>query len=477
MPSLLQEARSRIRDTRRSNRAFGLAVMPSSGATSATAELTNGHLMIEVSGGDTPSIDFDLSNERFSTIGRLFEVLSRIEGYSVQLDEDANPEHLSIDLEPFGPLSILNVGIDLRHHLFSDFELEDILLDSVRRHNPSFTPSSLPDQERPFVLQLVQANIARIQAYDASKRRGLDADVSALISLAESFERAYTEDTRRLKRALTSPKEANPNLMGEGDVVLGRVFRRSSRTGMNSPLGQNLPPDAAVLLEPCDQDIEDDNVRVNWQRNRDVDFYSYELWMDSRPEVLRIREGLIFTSTPFSFLSNDTSLRMGSERVSSAKLVFRSFGANSNFDTTAFATFVEEFGQLIRSFIVGKLEPETCYYFRLYIVDLNYETVGSNIVMIRTKALRCRFAKNYVDKTMPAIGETVTVTFDPTRGPFTADHQLKMGEKVLTTTIVTPYQVTFVVPPFVNTDIHRDLTVISPSGLIDNKRNALGLTV
>jgi len=199
--------------------------------------------------------------------------------------------------------------------------------------------------------------------------------------------------------------------------------------------------------------------------------------MDSRPEVLRIREGLIFTSTPFSFLSNDTSLRMGSERVSSAKLVFRSFGANSNFDTTAFATFVEEFGQLIRSFIVGKLEPETCYYFRLYIVDLNYETVGSNIVMIRTKALRCRFAKNYVDKTMPAIGETVTVTFDPTRGPFTADHQLKMGEKVLTTTIVTPYQVTFVVPPFVNTDIHRDLTVISPSGLIDNKRNALGLTV
>ena len=62
MPSLLQEARSRIRDTRLSNRAFGLAVMPSSGATSATAELTNGHLMIEVSGGDTPSIDFDLSN-------------------------------------------------------------------------------------------------------------------------------------------------------------------------------------------------------------------------------------------------------------------------------------------------------------------------------------------------------------------------------------------------------------------------------
>lgn len=472
--SLLAELRRRIKDVRYSHRAFGLAVTDTA-VTSAITEITGHRLMVTVSGGTAPSLDFDLTNPRYDTVGKLTQVLGRTAGYRCSIDEDVNLEQVSVDLEPFGPFDIKEVGLDFKHHLFSDSELEDFLRQAIQRHNPGFSLVNIPPQEQAFVLPLAQALICRAQAYDSSKRKGLDVEVSLLIQLADSFESQYRDDTSRLKRAIQSPKEANPNLMGEGDTVLGHLFRRSLRTGFNAPMGMNLPPDPAVLLEPDERDAEDESIRVTWQRNRDLDFYSYELWMDTRPDVQRIREGLIFTSTPFSFLSNDQSLRSASERVTTSQLVFRSFGANSNFDTTSFATFVEEFGQLIKSFIVGKLEPLTTYYFRLYIVDLNYETVGSNVVAVKTKALRVKFppktsAVVACSPTYGPAGTTVTVNFDSTKGQFTTATQLLLGGKEVTATIVNPFKVTFVVPTFVNGG-GKDLTVVSTNQLIDVRHN------
>jgi hypothetical protein len=248
-------------------------------------------------------------------------------------------------------------------------------------------------------------------------------------------------------------------------------------------LGQNLLPDAAVLLDPTDQDIEEDNLQVRWQRNRDFDFFCYELWMDTQPEVTRIREGLIFTSTPFSwlstdgsFFSTDSSLRSASERIGTSKLVFRSFGANSNFDTMAFATFVEEFGQMISSFVVGSLEPETQYFFRLYIVDLNYETVASNVVAITTKAKRCRFLRtgnSFISRSAGPTGTVVNVNFDSGWAAFTSNHRMKIGEKFVTATSINDYQVQITFPDFLKKDIYRDLVVYSPNGLFDCRRNAI----
>jgi hypothetical protein len=476
--SLLSELRRRIRDVRYSVRAFGLAVSASSGATSAIAEITNHHLMIEVSGGSVPPLDLDLTNSRYNTIEKLHRVLSRAEGYSVQLDEDCNLDHLSSDLETFGPVNILGVGPDLRHHLFSDSELGEILSDATVRHNPTLTPLTVPAQEHPFVLQLAHANVCRNQAFDATKRKGLDQDVKSLINLAESFEAAYAADTLRLRRAIVSPKEANPNTMGEGDIVLGKNFRRSLRTGYNSPLSQNLPPSPAVLLEPTDQDIEDDNVMIRWQRNRDIDFYSYELWMDSQPEVMRIREGMISTSLPNAITSSDIGPRTESERIGSSKLIFRSFGANSNFGTVAYSTFAEAFGQMIQSFAMANLEPDTQYFFRLYIVDLNYEAVASNVVAITTRSLRCKFLKSpgYVSKISGPAGTVVDIYFDSDRAAFTAEHQIKVGEKIVAATILNPYRVQITIPSFVIKNQYRDLMVISPNGLYDNRRNAFQVT-
>ena len=132
---LLAEFRRNIRDVRHSTRAFGLAITDAS-VTNAIAEVTNHHLIVTVSGGTTGSIDFDLSNPRFDTIGKLYQVASRVPGYRATMDEDSDLDHASIDLEQFGPLDVTSTGVDLNHRLFSDSELKEScgtpLLDIIR---------------------------------------------------------------------------------------------------------------------------------------------------------------------------------------------------------------------------------------------------------------------------------------------------------------------------------------------------------
>lgn len=501
--SILSEFRRRIKDVRHSSRAFGVAIVDP-GVTTATAEVTMGHLIVNVQGGAAPSIDFDLSNPRYDTIGRLYQVVSRVQGYRATLDEDVNLDHPSNDIEGFGPLPIAGggtvmpasasgSGVDLTHHLFSDSELEEILKIAIQRHNPSLTLSTLPPQEKTFVITLAHAEVCRIQGYDASKRKGLDQTVENLIALADSFEKQYKDDTTRLSRAIQSPREANSNTTDEGDVMLGKLFRRSGRTGFMDPLGNVIPPDAAVLQDPDEHDIEDDNIRVVWQRNKNWDFYSYELWMDTRPDVIRTREGgLIFAGVPINALiSPDTDFgqRNAAKRMTTSTLVFRSFGSNSNASQSSFATFVEEFGQLIRSFSVGGLESQTTYYFRLYIVNINYVATSSNVVRGMTKPLRARFISQFFDPNNPLApvgqfisvttgpaGTVVTLQLDTTKGAFTTLHTLKFSEKPVVPTITNGgYTLTATVPAFQNIG-PKDLAIVSPTGLVDVRNQGFLLT-
>ena len=436
--------------------------------TSATAEITNGHLIITIAGGTTNSLDFDLSNPRYDTIGGLYDAISRAGGYTANLAEDADRNHSSTDIAPFGPLNIQTVGCELVHHLFSDNELEDIARDATHRHNPSLSLATLPPQEWAFVFPLAHANILRTQAMDATKRRGLSEDVSSLLELARSYEEQYTADTQRLARAIQSPREANANIVDEGDVMLGTLFRRSGRTGFMSPLASVIPPDAAKLLDPNEHDIEDSNVRVVWERNKNFDFYSYELWMDTTPDVVRSRDGgLIPTGAPISQLTTDDTRYEGAVRRTSSVMVFRSFGGNSNASRSSFATFVEEFGQMIRSFAVGNLESQSTYYFRLYVQNVNYDSIGSNVVKAVTRPLRARFIQyNALSLTSGKPGAVVTVTCDPTKGQFTSQHVFKIGGKVVATTILTPYTFSFVVPSFENYG-PKDVVIVSPTKLLD----------
>jgi hypothetical protein len=494
--SLLAEFRRRIKDVRPSTRAFGLAIVDPT-VTGATAEVTAGHLIITVIGGNgTPSLDLDLSNPRYDTVGRLYQLLSRAPGYRCTRDEDGDEDHASIDLEPFGPLSIQGTGVDMNHHNFADSELEEVLKSAIARHNPSLTLVTLPPQEYAFVMPLAQANICRIQAFDASKRKGMDRDVSSLIALADSFEKQYTTDTSRLTRALQSPQGANPNTVGEGDAMLGTQYRRSLRTGFMSPLGAVSSPDAPILLDPDEHDIEDDNVRVVWQRNKQEDFYSYELWQDSREDVQRCREGQLIFSGPFGFVGGPgpgpggDQISNEARRATTSRMVFRSFGPNANSSQSSFATFVEEFGQLIRSFAVGMLESNSDYYWRLFIVNLNYVVASSNVVHARTKMLRCRFMPansnplnpgapygSYINVTSGPPGTVVTLTLDPSRAAFqNPGYTLKIGNMAVVPTISGGgYTLSMTVPTFENYG-PKDLAIISPNQLVSVRHGAFTVT-
>jgi len=477
--SLIAKLRQRIKDTRYARRAIGLSLDDTS-ATSAVAEITKGHLIVTVVGGtDASSFDFNLSDAKYNTVIKLKEQLDRLKGFSATLDEDAEVEHATLNLEPFGPTDIHRREIALKHHIFSDIELENVLSDAVVRHNPSFNINTLPASEHVFVLQLAHAQVCRVQSYDATKRKGLETEAKDLLRIAKDLESAYERDTKRLRRALVSPKEAPSNTMQQGDVVIGSQFKRNLRTGFIAPMSANIPPDAAKMKEPGYLDVEDDNIRFRWERNKDYDFYSYELWMDTRPEVVRQRNAEItFHSNPFAVRPTRPNGQTG-DRSTTSKLIFRSFGANSNFDTVAFSTFVEEFGQLIQSYVHPDLEPETVYYARIYIVDLNYETVASPIMEYKTLPLRARFDQdNVVNVSTGPAGTTVRTEFRDDRGEFTNGHRLMLGGKdVAGINIIDPYTVEWDVPPFTSTSIEaKDLVVESPTKLIDKYERAFQVT-
>lgn len=478
--SLIDKLRRRIKDDRPTQRALSLAVTEET-VSRAIAEVSDHHLVVSVSGSGAPSVDLALTDMRYSTIGRVHQSLSRLVGYTVLLDEDAQEDHLSVDFYPMPPTDVGpgRPALELKHHVFSDTELDEILREAIQRHNPSFSMSAIPDSEHVFIMQLAHAEVCRRQAYDSSKRKGLSETVTDLLALATSLESTYTADVKRLARAIASPKESPSNNMQEGDVVIGTMFRSSLRTGFQSPMSQNLPPVEAELYEPDDvRDIEDQNIRARWARNRDNDFYSYEVWLDTVPDVQREGSSLAFQGSPFAgtpVINADE--HRATIRPTTSNLVFRSWGANSNFDSAAFHTFIEELGQEITQFNIGDLEPDTDYFLRLYILDLNYDVTASNVVRYHTKPLRTRFADT--NPILPVTGPATTVitmNFDADYGPVTTSHKCRIGGTEVPLTVVTPTQATAVVPSFTNKRVAKDVVIVSPTKLFDVRSNVFTVT-
>lgn len=474
--TLIDELRRRIKDTSFAVTAMTISCTDSS-VTSASLEITHGRLVFTPVGGTVQPIDIDLTSPAYLTVGRVFEHLSRISGVTIQLSEDADREHLCSDFEEIGPVDVRQQGVGLRHHLFSDWELEQAVIAGIRLHNPAMAINTLPVSENELVLLLSQAIIARARAADAAKRKGTQTPAMEFLWIAQSHETAYDQALRRLSRAVVPIKEAPEGSVEEGDIMMGTQWRRSARTGFLAPLGVAQPPPAPQLLEPGDEDEEDENVRITWKRSEDKHFHSYELWKDTQPLVHRQRENVLLSGLPTAGPATAFDTNAGAPRPSTADLVFRSFGASSNFSTVGFSTFIESYGQLVVAFNVPNLEPDTDYYFRLYVTDLNYNTVASNVVQMRTKALRCRFDPTTpLSVTTGAPGTSVTVTFDSTKGTFTSAHRLEFGGKTVAATIVDPYHVTFTVPAFVHTEDLKKVVVVSPTGLKDILFDAFKVT-
>jgi hypothetical protein len=468
---LVSELRRVIRDTKPVMTALTVSVQDTA-VTSATLELTDGRLILAVSGGTMRGFDLLLVGGLTDTVGKLHQHLQRYPSVAVEANAEMNEEHPTSDLEPFGPIDVRQQGAQLRHHVFSNWELDKILERAALRHNPSISPMAIPAAERELVLTLAQSLVLKIKAQDAVKRKGTDSDVATLLSLAADLETQYERDAKRLQRAIQAVPEAPNGTVGVGDVMTGNLWRRSARTGFKTPLGVAEGPPIVPLLEPDERDPEDTAARVRWTKAKVADFYAYELWMDTREETLRERE----TSQMAGFAIGGIQPR-GADRVSSSKLVFRAFGPSANRQTMAFSTFIETQGQLITSFNVGELEPETDYFFRLYVKDLNFEETCSEVVRVRTKALRSKFDRDLTAlPTTKNIGQTFTVTFDADWGTFSpTTHQVTLGGKVVVPVLVSGTTYTITVPSFfqVGSGKTKDLVVLSPNGLLDVWKDAV----
>lgn len=451
--SLIDKLRRRIKDDRPNTKALSLSVVDET-IDRAIAEVTNGHLTVRVLGGNTKSADFRLDDPRYATIGRLHNALSRMDGYTSSLDEDAQADHMSLDIASVAPIDIGKgrSSINLTHHLFSDSELEEVVESSIQRHNPRFTGITLPESEEAFVLMLAHADICRRQAYDTSKRRGLDTEVGDLVRLADSIEESYRKDVERLTRALVSPAEPVPSTMGPGDVVVGTTFRSSLRTGRKSPFAAQPGPTAPVFVEPDAEDVEDESVRIHWARSGDNDFHHFELWMDTSPDV---RPGIedrqqVVTAGPPVYYHYENQRRGTSQQV---------------FKLTGHAIS----GQGARSYIVRELEPDTDYYFRLAVRDGSGGYAASEVIGVRTKPLRTRFrTSSFTSALWGPPGTVVTLFFDETRAPLVQGEQvIRLGDKIVPHTIIDPYTATIVVPSYVQKRDPKYFVVESPSGLRD----------
>lgn len=448
--SLIDKLRRRIKDDRPIKKAMNVAVSNDS-VQSAIAEVVDGHFVVQVSGGSSPSIDLSLSDPRYATVGRLAQALSRMNGYTVSMDEDAEHQHMSLDIAPVAPVDIGpgRSSIELRHHLFSESELDEVIEQAIQRHNPSFTEATLPDTEHAFVLLLAHAEICRRQAYDVAKRAGLDTPATDLLALARNLEDTYLSDVERLSRALISPQEATPNTMGPGDIVVGTSFRSSLRSGRRSPFAAQSGPVAPILIEPDAMDVEDEIVTVRWVRNADNDFHSYELWMDTVPDI---------SATPGHrpvVYGRPTFYHYEEARAGTSNRVMQVAGASIR-------------GQGVRSFQVRELEPEVTYYFKLFVTDGEGGVAGSGVMSIQTKALRTRFNPTiYASTLYGPPGTEVILFFDSNKGPLTENHRFRIGEYEAALMVDSPYQARFIVPSFTHKRAAKPLTIESPSGLRD----------
>ena len=489
---LVGKLRSRIKDERYKTAAFTLTVSDT-GVSSAIVEVTPQRFIVTLVGGTAPSLDLSLEDDRYETVGRLARAIDAVDGYDARLDEDVENEHSSQDMAPIPPTEMVANTVPFHTRLFSDQELSEFLAEAVSRHNPSYTLASLPAEEVVFVLQLAQAVILRVQASDAAKRKNLGQSVEDLLSLASSYEEAYNADVTRNQRVIASPtlSHSQQNIMREGDVVLGALYRKSPRNGYMTPMAHALPPEAAVLLEPMPGDVEDDNAALRWLRNTQSEFYTYELWRDTVPEVTRSRQIILFSERDIDPVDLRTSKF---DRPTTSKLVFRSFGPNATRETKAFTAYVEAFGQLVNQFIdrneqgdgnIG-LEPESEYFYRLYIVNVNGDATQSNVMRIRTLPKRARFTDDSGTETLEPADVLNVITAAKDSGAtiiayandLVSNCKLKVGGKVLDSQIVAPGSpgtIQGTLPTF-TVGGEKDVVLESPTGLFDLMPKGITLT-
>lgn len=488
---LVATLRQRLADTQPNVAAFSLAV--TGNAKGALLESANGHLSVTVEGGENvSSIRVPLGHPSYNTVGKLIDFLSRQRGYAVIPAEGYDAEHPSIDLRVDGLPDIANgSSYTLKHRVFSDAELLDLLSAATQLHNPNYTIASVPHNEREYVLLSAAASAYRMLAASAAKRQGLEGEAATYLSLASDLERQYEESRRRLERIIPVPK-ADESKIGTGDVIVGTLTRRSLRVNYIAPRVGATPPTPPTLYDPSDDDVEDTVIRLRWSQNRDTTFSHYELWRDTQPNVersvagrLQLAEGVAARSTPYSKAGTAKQV-LGVQNSAGRQSV------SPIFDGAFFWTAAELAGSAVvnSSFVDGivltnphsgetvgePLEPEFDYYYRLYAINMNGEVVPSNVVRVRTRPMRARFLWGsngmLADDAMSARSGTISggdeVVIKGTN--LSTSTTVTIGGKQCRVLAASASEMTIKTPAFANMSFigkPMDVVLISPTGLKD----------
>lgn len=441
-------------------------------ATEAKLTIANGVLSTTVLNGSSGAreLRLDLSDPDYATLGKLVQYLRgafKATQYRVYPDADMESGHPSLDLEELTSVDIRSGAYQVRTRRFASSELELILQQAVRRHNPGYMISNVPATEESLVLQIAQGAVLRVLASDAVRRRGLAEDVETLLALAASHEKAYQADVRRLARVIQSPK-ADDDGIREGDAVVGEISRRSMRTGHLAGSAAGIPPKKPLLYDPSVGDTFDYAVRLRWRRSTESLVYAQELWRDTQPNVRRTSDA---SAAP------TTSVCVWSTRYGTVRDYENAGTINGKLVSSFFDGFrLPELSQTIPEVVEGALAPETTYFYRLYLIQQSGEWAASDVIEATTKPARAEFSRDtsvpYLDvKTGPRAGGTSVVMRGS--GFATSNPTVTLGgASVANQVVVDDTTITFDTPPAApRSPAQADVVLTSATGLFDMSKN------
>ena len=361
---------------------------------SALLEVSNGWFRVTLRNAPQgrEELAIPLHDNRFATLGGLLSHIEReyASTYEVARTLQFSETHSSMDLETVvGEDLAENRPVTLHTRLFSDAELLSILQQAVLRHNPGFTLDTVPPAEENLVYQLASAELLRIKGVDASKRRGLEDDPKAMMTQAESYEFAYRQDHSRLRNVIQLPggSRQTPNLQGEVNQTFANRF--SLRRGFRTPSSHNLPPPKPVLLVPDGTDVQDYSVTIRWEKLHELGevLEGVELWRDTSPDVRRTKDLEVYPTTSVLVWSS----RQGGPQSGEA---YMTFPGNTRNVTDGYILGLAAAGVPEPSEAQRALQPDTQYYYRLYVFDRNGEYEASDAVPVTTRPARAEFSRN-----------------------------------------------------------------------------------
>ena len=482
--------RSRLSDDRASVDAF--AIQTSVPCREALVEISGGFLRLSVNGGEAKSVSLDLSAPANSTVGALAVAVSQLRGWDVKISPTANRNHPSGSLTLRGIEDAAAGPVVFSHFYFSDNDIHGFLTEAAMLHNPNYlTFEAVPGPERAYVLMRARALAIQQLATDAARRKALSEEVDALRRLATEELAQYNAAVDRFQRVIPAPK-ADETKMGSGDVVQGTFFRTNPRTGTaQSPLAA-LPPTPPDLYEFGAEDVEDINIRIRFSQPRQPGFYRHEVWRDTQPNVERSANGgrtqdqgvLPFQS---QFSRGTTSKQVMGPDATGLRYYPTLFGNATPQSAVSSAVFIDGTVQAtgVNGGPVGDpLEPETDYYYRVFLVNQNGEAVPSQVRKARTKAMRARFKRTTSSPLTTVAPDAVTPVTGPLGGgtaitilgtSFVAGTLVTLNGKPCTSVVVVnSTTITCVSPAFTNTEWvgkRVDIVLTSPTRLQDILQN------